>query len=68
MARAAFGGRGDEVLGLLLVVGGLLTGLSVYLERAGVVGRVVDSGLGWSVGTTRVVPVSYTHLTLPTKA
>ena len=55
MARAAFGGRGDEVLGLLLVVGGLLTGLSVYLERAGVVGRVVDSGLGWSVGTTRVV-------------
>ena len=55
MARAAFGGRGDEVLGLLLVVGGLLTGLSVYLERAGVVGRVVDSGLGWSVGATRVV-------------
>ena len=55
MARAAFGGRGDEILGLLLVVGGLLTGLSVYLERAGVVGRVVDSGLGWSVGATRVV-------------
>ena len=55
MARAAFGGRGDEILGLLLVVGGLLAGLSVYLERAGVFGRVLDSGLGWSVGSTRVL-------------
>ncbi len=55
MARAAFGGRGDEILGLLLVVGGLLTGLSVYLERAGVLGRLLDSGLGWSVGSTRVL-------------
>ncbi len=55
MARAAFGGRGDEILGLLLVVGGLLTGLSVYLERAGVFGRVLDSALGWSVGSTRVL-------------
>ena len=55
MARAAFGGRGDEILGLLLVVGGLLTGLSVYLERAGVFGRLLDSGLGWSVGSTRVL-------------
>ena len=55
MARAAFGGRGDEVLGLLLVVGGLLAGLSVYLERAGVVGRILKDGLGWSVGATRLV-------------
>ncbi|SVC20211.1 uncharacterized protein METZ01_LOCUS273065, partial [marine metagenome] len=55
MARAAFGGRGDEILGLLLVVGGLLAGLSVYLERAGVFGRLLDSGLGWSVGSTRVL-------------
>ena len=55
MARATFGGRGDEILGLILVIGGLLTGLSVYLDKAGVVGRVVDDGLGWSVGATRVV-------------
>ena len=55
MARSAFGGRGDEILGLLLVVGGLLTGLSVYLERAGVFGRLLDSGLGWTVGSTRVL-------------
>ena len=55
MARATFGGRGDEILGLILVIGGLLTGLSVYLDKAGVVGRIVDDGLGWSVGATRVV-------------
>ena len=59
MGRAAFAGRGDEILGLVLVVGGLLTGLSVYLERAGVFGRVLDSGLSWSVGATRVaLPVA----------
>jgi len=55
MARATFGGRGDEILGLMLVIGGLLTGLSVYLDKAGVVGRLLDGGLGWSVGATRVV-------------
>ena len=55
MGRAAFAGRGDEILGLVLVVGGLLTGLSVYLERAGVVGRILKDGLGWSVGATRLV-------------
>ena len=55
MARATFGGRGDEILGLLLVICGLLTGLSVYLDKAGVVGRVLDSGLGWTVGATRVI-------------
>ncbi len=59
MGRAAFAGRGDEILGLVLVVGGLLTGLSVYLERAGVFGRILDSGLAWSVGATRVaLPVA----------
>ena len=55
MARATFGGRGDEILGLMLVIGGLLTGLSVYLDKAGVVGRLLADGLGWSVGATRVV-------------
>jgi len=59
MGRAAFAGRGDEILGLVLVVGGLLTGLSVYLERAGLFGRALDSGLAWSVGSTRVaLPVA----------
>jgi S-DNA-T family DNA segregation ATPase FtsK/SpoIIIE len=59
MARAAFAGRGDEILGLVLVVGGLLTGLSVYLERAGILGELLNKGLAWSVGSTRVaLPVA----------
>ena len=59
MARATFGGRGDEIFGLILVIGGLLAGLSVYLDKAGVLGRLLDGGLGWSVGATRaVLPVA----------
>ena len=59
MARAAFAGRTDELLGLVLVLGGLLTGLSVYLGKAGIVGRVIDSGAGWTIGTTKVgLPVA----------
>ncbi len=59
MGRAAFGGRGDELLGLTLVLGGLLTGLSIYLGKAGIVGRVIDAGAGWTVGITKVgLPVA----------
>jgi len=59
MARAAFAGRTDELLGLVLVLGGLLTGLSVYLGKAGIVGRLIDSGAGWTIGTTKVgLPVA----------
>ena len=42
MGRAAFAGRTDELLGLVLVLGGLLAGLSVYLGKAGIVGRIID--------------------------
>ncbi len=59
MGRAAFAGRADELVGLGLVLGGLLTGLSIYLEKAGIVGRVIDSGTGWTVGMTKVgLPVA----------
>lgn len=59
MARAAFAGRTDELLGLVLVLSGLLTGLSVYLGKAGIVGRLIDSGAGWTIGTTKVgLPVA----------
>ena len=59
MGRAAFAGRADELLGLGLVLGGLLTGLSIYLGKAGIVGRVIDSGAGWTVGMTKVgLPVA----------
>ena len=59
--KTAFAGRGNEMLGLGLVLGGLLAGLSIYLEQAGPVGDVVDGAAGWTIA------VSYTHLTLPTK-
>jgi len=32
MLRTAFAGRGNEMLGLGLVLGGLLAGLSIYLD------------------------------------
>ncbi len=53
--RAAFAERGSELLGLCLVLGGLLTGLSIYFERAGLVGRVVDDVASWSIGLTKLV-------------
>lgn len=55
MLRAAFADRGSELLGLCLVLGGLLAGLSIYFDRAGVVGRVVDDAASWSVGLTKLV-------------
>ena len=55
MLRAAFADRGSELLGLCLVLGGLLAGLSIYFDRAGVVGRLVDDAAGWSVGLTKMV-------------
>ena len=65
MLRAAFGGRGDEMLGLGLFLGGLLAGLSIYLDKAGVVGRLIDDAAGWTVGITKVVlPVSMVGLGL----
>ena len=55
MLRAAFADRGSELLGLCLVLGGLLAGLSIYFERAGFVGRLVDDAASWSVGLTKLV-------------
>jgi len=54
MLRTAFAGRGNEMLGLGLVLGGLLAGLSIYLNKAGIVGRMIDSGSGWTVGITKI--------------
>ena len=44
--KTAFDGRGNEMLGLGLVLGGLLACLSIYLEQAGPVGDVVDGAAG----------------------
>ena len=54
MLRTAFAGRGNEMLGLGLVLGGLLVGLSIYLDKAGIVGRMIDSASGWTVGITKI--------------
>jgi S-DNA-T family DNA segregation ATPase FtsK/SpoIIIE len=54
MLRTAFAGRGNEMLGLGLVLGGLLAGLSIYLDKAGIVGRIIDSASGWTVGITKI--------------
>ncbi len=55
MLRAAFADRGSELLGLCLLLGGLLAGLSIYFDRAGIVGRVVDDAASWTVGLTKLV-------------
>ena len=53
--KTAFAGRGNEMLGLSLVLGGLLAGLSIYLEQAGPVGDVVDGAAGWTIGVIKLV-------------
>ena len=53
--KTAFAGRGNEMLGLGLVLGGLLAGLSIYLEKAGPVGDVVDGAAGWTIGIIKLV-------------
>ena len=57
--QAAFEGWGDEIVGWLLVLGGLLGVLSLYLDRAGVVGEVLDNAIGWSIGLIKfILPVA----------
>ena len=53
--KTAFAGRGNEMLGLGLVLGGLLAGLSIYLEQAGPVGDVVDGAAGWTIGVIKLI-------------
>ena len=53
--KPAFAGRGNEMLGLGLVLGGLLAGLSIYLEQAGPVGDLVDGAAGWTIGIIKLV-------------
>ena len=53
--KTAFAGRGNEMLGLGLVLGGHLAGLSIYLEQAGPVGDVVDGAAGWTIGVIKLI-------------
>ena len=53
--KTAFAGRGNEMLGLGLVLGGRLAGLAIYLEQAGPVGDVVDGAAGWTIGVIKLI-------------
>jgi S-DNA-T family DNA segregation ATPase FtsK/SpoIIIE len=53
--RAAFDGRGHDVWGLVLVVLGIVTALSVYADLAGPLGRNVRDATGLLVGLLRVL-------------
>ena len=56
--RSAFDGREHEFLGIALIAGGVLVGLAIYAKLAGVVGRGLNTGLGWFCGLGRfAVPV-----------
>jgi S-DNA-T family DNA segregation ATPase FtsK/SpoIIIE len=56
--REAFSGHGHDVWGVALIALGLLTGLGVYADRAGPLGRGLSDASGGLVGGLRVlVPV-----------
>ncbi len=50
----AFDGRGHDVWGIVFVVLGLVTGLGVYADAAGSLGRALADGTGWAVGVVNV--------------
>jgi DNA segregation ATPase FtsK/SpoIIIE, S-DNA-T family len=51
--RAAFSGRGPEILGLGLIVFGVLTGLAVFFDATGGLGELTVDATGWAVGLLR---------------
>ncbi len=57
--RTAIEGRENEFLGIAFMAGGVLLALAVYLDLAGIVGRAVETLLGWFAGIGRfVVPIA----------
>ncbi len=57
--RTAVDGREHEFIGIAFIAGGVLVGLAIYLKLAGILGRFVDSLLGWFAGLGRFgVPVA----------
>jgi S-DNA-T family DNA segregation ATPase FtsK/SpoIIIE len=57
--RTAIEGRENEFVGIAFIAGGLLLALAVYLDLAGIVGRGVETLLGWFTGVGRfVVPIA----------
>jgi len=57
--RNAVGGRENEFVGIAFIAGGVLTGLAIYFKLAGILGRFVDSFVGWFTGLARyAIPVA----------
>ncbi len=51
--RTAVEGRENEFIGIALIASGLLIGLAIYAKLAGVLGRWLNTGLGWLFGLGR---------------
>ncbi|MEO6125689.1 MAG: DNA translocase FtsK 4TM domain-containing protein [Ilumatobacteraceae bacterium] len=57
--RTAVDGRENEFVGIAFIAGGVLTGLAIYFKLAGILGRFVDSAVGWFTGLARFgIPVA----------
>lgn len=57
--RGAVEGREHEFLGVGLIGGGILCALAVYIDRAGPLGRGLETVIGWFLGLGRfAVPVA----------
>ena len=52
---SALSGHASDVTGLLLVAAGIVTGMGVYGDAAGPVGRALDTGFGTAVGWGRLL-------------
>ncbi|HEY4332076.1 MAG TPA: DNA translocase FtsK 4TM domain-containing protein [Ilumatobacteraceae bacterium] len=57
--RTAVEGREHEFFGIAFIAGGALVGLAIYFKLAGLLGRIVNSMLGWLTGLGRfAVPIA----------
>ena len=51
--RTAVEGRENEFIGIALIASGVLVGLAIYAKLAGVLGRWLNTSLGWLFGLGR---------------
>jgi DNA segregation ATPase FtsK/SpoIIIE, S-DNA-T family len=57
--RGAVGGREDEFIGIALIAAGVLLGLAIYFDLAGILGEAISKVVGWFTGVARyLVPVA----------
>src|SRR6478735_11662037 len=57
--RGAVDGREDEFVGIALIAAGVLLGLAIYFDLAGVLGEAISKVVGWFTGVARyLVPIA----------